>query len=271
MVNIAIPFRGHRIGINCSVMLTLSKKHLESFETPDTTAFVDYMLRHIAEHFPAHTLLLGKKDMETFIKFGREQAKARGFATRYEVTLYIDLMVMLGSGFYTDPLLPWSAYNITHTTGEHSEHYMDKLYKMAMQYMDSVVGHGNAFPVDQLQHFQHVPLSGLKRGNTPSFEQDVLLFFKHFWWAKYRQSKQEAKQQLVRSGIEVAQTFGFTNLHVVEYFVVLTYLLGHEFYKDPMYAYLVEILNDTALQSETEKYEKLHACVCEKIIAGFSI
>src|SRR4051812_14835589 len=89
-------------------MLIIKNKQIRVFEAVSFPSFETKMLNHIEDHFTPMATLLGKDGLRKLIYHGYERAKKYGFATGYEVCLFTDIMILLGTGFDTDPQFPWA-------------------------------------------------------------------------------------------------------------------------------------------------------------------
>src|ERR1043165_7695630 len=116
-------------------MLFINKKQVRVFEDAGTTDFEEYMADHLEGHFPVHMELLGPDAMLVYIRQARAAAKRYGFTTRYEVWLYTSLMVMLGAGFDTDPMLPWADRILTDQRVTDPDARIRDLYRTGIDFL----------------------------------------------------------------------------------------------------------------------------------------
>ena len=90
-------------------MLRIREEQYEELGKVSLKQFADSMVKHIREFFPEQYDALGEPIVRNVIEYGVERAEAHGFENEPDVSMYIDLMLLLGSNFDTDPQLPWAA------------------------------------------------------------------------------------------------------------------------------------------------------------------
>lgn len=237
-------------------MLILRKKQLEAFDRIERPAFIDQMMVHIRKHFPRHPEFLGQATMRAVVDNGIVQAEKYSFVTRHDVCLFVDLMIMLGHGFDTDPQLPWAIDILKDETLPTPAEKMDLLYDSAMDYLDKVVGKDEAFPVRPLKALRDFPFAALGQKNSAGFDRTLLDTFQKIWPQKYRLLKKDSLSMVIRNGTDAAKKLGFTANPGRGMVVMLMYVLGHGFYDDPQYILLSKPLNDRKISEENVKFDR---------------
>ncbi|WP_338803059.1 hypothetical protein WDV76_11725 [Xenorhabdus griffiniae] len=76
------------------------KKH--SFNT-----YIDELVVHCNESYPYLGIKSGKDALRTTLEDAVEKAKNEGFDQRGAVQFYIDLLILFGTEFQTDPQYAW--------------------------------------------------------------------------------------------------------------------------------------------------------------------
>src|SRR6266498_1125429 len=90
-------------------MLTIRKTQLDTLESAAMRAFEDRTYVHLQKYFPGHCMLLAEEQMRRVIQHGWMKAKSYDLTAECCARSYIEFMCLLGSGFDTDPLMPWAA------------------------------------------------------------------------------------------------------------------------------------------------------------------
>ncbi len=67
------------------------------------------MLSHLRRFSPKTFAMAGEPGVRTTIQTGIQRAHGYGLSFRGPVRLYLELMMMLGSAFDTDPQYPWAS------------------------------------------------------------------------------------------------------------------------------------------------------------------
>lgn len=240
-------------------MLKIRKEQMRAIGRVELRPFEKQMLKHVRQYFPKNIELLGEECVLKVIRHGYERGKEYDFTTRHEVCLFIDFMIMLGSDFDSDPQLPWVAEILKDESVYDPTERIDALYDKAMEYLDSVVGKDQVFPVEPLRKLLNYPLRELEHRLAGRVEQGVLVEFRRIWPQKYRHVGVHQFNELIGEGIELAGTLGFTSKRSVGLYLILMFLLGHRFDTDPQYPWLSNVLNDQGLKDETHKCERLYS------------
>src|SRR5258708_1898210 len=81
---------------------------MEAFRTMAEYAFETEMVVHLAEFSPLLSKTAGEEQMRKTIRLGIAQASSHGLTNRGPVRLYLELMLLFGSHFDTDPQYPWA-------------------------------------------------------------------------------------------------------------------------------------------------------------------
>jgi hypothetical protein len=239
-------------------MLSIRREQVSAFERIDPPAFEDEMLEHIREHFPTHWNVLKQDARLRVIRLGHEAAQEYHFATRHEVCLFIDLRMMLGSGFDTDPQLPWAAQMLHDPGISDPTSRIDRLYESAMVYLDHVVGEKEVFPVEPLRSMFGYPADELGQRLSADFEQGMMQEFRRIWTAKSEEAGPESLGRLVSQGINSAQKYGFNSRRDVGFYLLLAFLLGHRVDDDPLHPWSSSVLTDPSLKDGSDRFDRLY-------------
>jgi hypothetical protein len=250
--------------------MKLSSDQLKVFRQvqDNQQGFADYMLGHLKKHFPVHCRLLGDDKLPVFVEWGIGTAISHHFFDRSQCCLYIDLMVMLGSGFDSDIQLPW-ANEILGKEMNGPDARIDLLYKTAMNYLDAVVGKSYVFPLVQMEQLAAMPVNP-ETGEIPdgSFSQELLPDLFDFWTPKYRVAGKQALQQLIINAVEKAASYGFRGQNSIAWLVLLQFLFGHNIDSDPLYPWVKEFLGQSLDIPEEKKFVMFQELVKKKLLEG---
>ncbi len=245
--------------------MIIRPEQIESMSRAEMPRFRAEMLEHIRAHFPKHFELLQEPGLDAVIRIGFERGKQLGLETRHQMILFLDYRIMLGSGFETDPQLPWAAA-ILGSLESNRDAAIDRLYQATMSYLDVVVGQGQVFPTGPLRKMLEYPVVRLQQPSlaaTP--EQGLLAEFQSIWPQKFRRVGVESLRTLIATGRTRAAEYGLAGPRGTAAFVIAAYLLGHEFDRDPQYPWLGAVLRDPGLKTEAAKVESFHAS-CQAVL-----
>ena len=73
------------------------------------SSFVDHIAAHVQEYFPDRYRRLGLPAVRTLITQTVKKALEYGFVDDGHLCQFVDLAIVFGSGFDTDPGIPWAS------------------------------------------------------------------------------------------------------------------------------------------------------------------
>ena len=247
-------------------MLKIRKEQMRAIGRVQLPTFEKQMLKHVHQHFCKHLELLGEEGVLKVIRHGYERGKEYDFSTRHEVCLFTDFMIMLGSGFDTDPQLPWVTEILKAESAHDPTERIDTLYDKVMEYLDRVIVKDQVFPVEPIRKLLNYPVGQLEQRLAGGVERGVLVEFRGIWPHKHRYVGVKQLNELIREGIDLAGTHGLTSRRGIGFYLILMFLLGHRFDTDPQYPWFSGVLNDQELKDETHKFERLYS-TCKEILS----
>lgn len=240
-------------------MFCIRKEQVRVFETVRFPLFEQKMIAHISNYFEGLATILGKKGLSELIQHGYECSKKYGLLTAYEVCLYIDLMIMLGHAFDTDPQIPWTNEILINREIPNPTQRIELLYKRALGFIEMTMGRDQFLAIDQFKKMIGFSFEDLTGKISVSENLSKLLF--NFWPAKFEIINAYSFKELIQEGRFLAAKYGFTTEINISYYLVLMFLLGHRFDNDLQYPWLTGILNNTELQDEYYKADSLQFMV----------
>jgi hypothetical protein len=117
-------------------MFTLRAAHLRAFEQAALEQFEDRMAAHVREEFPEEWEGLGEATVRQHIGHGLAKAESYGITAEQDVCLYIDLVILLGPNFDTDPTMPWARAILRDPGRPDPSARMEHLYDVAVAEME---------------------------------------------------------------------------------------------------------------------------------------
>lgn len=248
-------------------MLVIRPEQMEAFEEAAIRAFEDRTYKHLQQYFPGHCLLLGEEQMRRVIQQGWQKAKSYDLTAECCVRSYIEFMCLLGSGFDTDPLLPWAAEILDDKTVSDQIERGDRLYDKAWDYIDHIARDyrdaggqpTTARFVGELRRLRHVRNDILMPDTIPRFSRDLIEWIENVFPAKCRYVGEDRVNELIPRGIEMARAYGITTERGVTLFTVLMFVLGHGFADDLLLPWASATLNDKGITNQTDRVDRLYA------------
>ena len=247
-------------------MLTIRKMQMDALESAAIRAFEDRTFQHLQKYFPGHCTLLGEEQMRRVIQQGWVKAKSYDLTPECCVRSYIEFMCLLGSGFDTDPLLPWAAEVLNDRTTSDQVARGDRLYHRAWEYIDRVIPDyrdatgqpSTARFVGELEQLRTEPDDSLTTDSMPAFSRELTARLERVFPAKCHYVGKERMSDLIPAGIEAAAKYGITGRRGVTLFITLMFVLGRGFDTDLLLPWASAALNDATITEQKKRVNRLY-------------
>jgi hypothetical protein len=217
-------------------------------------AFADVMVSHLAAFSPPLFRLLGAPTVQSAVQWGLAQADGYGFDQRGPVRLYLELMVLFGSRFDTDPQYPWARAVLT---GQGSQlRRARSLYQHALDYRRAVAGPKDAYALRALRNIRAWtagPIDFAPDDLVPA----MLALIADLYPEKADYVGGEALAALIRKGRDGARVQRFTSPRAMALVVILMLAFGHGCGTDPFYPWIARTLRDERLTDPVARAERL--------------
>jgi len=228
-------------------MLTIRKEQMDSFRSSALQAFENDMVIHLAEFSPQLFTTVKEEQMRKVIRFGMNHADKYGFNFKGPVRLYLELMMLFGSHFDTDPQYPWINKILTDTNTPQMER-AQQLYQYTCDYLSEVNGSENDYTLRGLKnivHFVEQPLTITE----DNFITDVLNQMTLIYPEKTTYIGNEQLEILIKEGIAATYKYDISMLRGKALMILLMSAFGHGCHDDPLYTWISRILNDDLIIS----------------------
>ena len=229
---------------------------MEVFGSTDSPHFEPAAVQHVTERFPKHFRFLGDTGAKETVQYGRTQAAKHGLSTSGYAILFIDLTLLLGRGFDSDPQLAWAA-DILDDRRSTADDKAQALYQSAMDYLDLVSGPDNAYIDAAQSRLLEEPLE--IAGAPEAFMSELKKRLKKVFPEKALYLGEEGLDQLVRKAAARSGQYGLANPQGVMLFTGMMFMLGSSFDSDPLFSWASDVLNDKRITSHGERSHRLHA------------
>jgi len=239
-------------------MLQLRQEQLDAFESIEATFFPARMQAHLVEYFPRHAALLGESGCRDVIRNGIDSARSHGFTRQAPAALLIDLSLLLGRGFDNDVQLPWAAHILADTGYTEDIPRAQRLHAVAMDYLDLVSGPDNEY-IDNAQRRLLYEHPDLFTGSAEAFSEEVLFRLERIWPEKHARVGSAQMGLLITQGVARARAYGILSEPGWLVYVIMMYMLGSGFDRDPMFAWAQPVLQGCRGRNQAESTRLLHA------------
>jgi len=252
-------------------MLVIRAEQMETFEKAALSSFEDEMVEHLAQFSPPLYKAVGEEQMRKVIQLGMSQAAQYGFTYRGPVRLYLELMLLFGSYFDTDPQYPWAAEILTNQESGTQMQRTESLYEKTMDYRQKVAGPEDAYTLEALKKiavFARQPLNIAADNFISAMQREIA----HVYPQKAAYVGAAGLETLIRKGMGGAQRQQFMTERGMVLVVVLMLAFGHGCGKDPLYPWIAKTLQDEMIvdaKARAERLEKKALTWLEHVLAYF--
>lgn len=218
-------------------MLTLSDSQMQAFAQTARTGFEAEMLAHLEAAAPGPFQPIGKAPVADAIPPGVDRARGYGLDRRGPVRLYLELMLLLGSGFATDPQYPWATEALGGGRDAPQMPRALRLYEAGQQYLKRAFG-----PEDACLHKAYGEIADYLRMPWDALVQDLAedlrAQLKWVWPEKAACVGDSALRTLVQGSIADAQARGIGTPRGCGLMALLRFALGHHCCDDPLHPWI---------------------------------
>jgi hypothetical protein len=246
--------------------MQIRETQLQTLETASIRAFEDRTYAHLQRYFPRHCALVGETQMRKVIQQGWTKSASYGLTAECCVRSYIEFMCLLGSSFDMDPLLPWAAKILNDTSTSDQIERGDRLYDRAWEYIDHIIpdfrdAAGQPITarfIAELKKLRSMPDELVTTAILPEFTHRARDRLEQVFPAKSRYVGEQAVNQAIADAIGAARSYGLTGEQGTWFVVVLKFLLGTGFDKDPLLPWASATLSDSATSDPRKRLNKLY-------------
>lgn len=218
--------------------------------------FEQEMVAHLAEFSPALFKAIGEEQMRKAVRAGIRKADGYGFDKRGSVRFCLEMMLLFGSQFDTDPQYPWAAELLLDREAAPDLERAGLLYKRTMHYRENVVGPDSKHMRDALKRIrewarQELPFS------QDSFHAGIMQEIRLLYPEKAEYVGPEALDELLREAIEEARQRQLRTLRGVAAQFILMLMFGHGCAEDPLCPWIGGALRDPAITDPAAHVKRL--------------
>lgn len=237
-------------------MLTIST---EQYDKLGDAYFKNYKLSlipYVQEHFPIHANYLNDDGIYAVIEQSCVAAEKYGFESKRDICLYINLCIMLGTCFDTDPQLPHLAKILAAEYPLALDERMDLLWDEAIIKIEETLGPDEVFPIQECT----LALGSNYETLCSNHDTVIAAVTKHFhevWPQKAALICDDLRLELTDFCCSTAAQYGIVHQQGQIEYTTMAFLLGHQFDKDPLFPWISKILQDDAYPDGVERMTTL--------------
>jgi hypothetical protein len=247
-------------------MLLIRKEQMEVMRGGALRLFEDEMIVHLAEFSPPLFRAVKEDQMRKAIRMGMNRADGirmgmnradgYGFNFRGPVRLYLELMLLFGSFFDTDPQYPWAGEILTDRDSGPQMQRAEWLYERTRDYRQQVNGPQDAYTLSALRTiaaFARQPLQVSASDFVPSMIREMAQVYPQ----KTAYVGDEQLEMLIDEGTSTAKIHGFSTVRGAALTVVLMFAFGHGCCGDPLYPWIARTVNNERITDSEARAMRL--------------
>ena len=236
-------------------MLVIRKEQIEILEGEMMKSFEDEMVEHLAEFSPALFKVIKDEQMREVVRFGIKRSDEEyGFTFRGPIRLYLELMLLFGSHFDSDPQYPW-AIQILKTDAVQMDR-AEQLHAKTLDYQEKVSGPDGVNTrkaLEQLSFMTREP----RQLFTGDFDTGIRQEMKRVFPQKASYIGEDSLTGLIREGRVVSEKYEFPTVRGRALMVVLMFAFGHGCSNDLLYPWISRTLTDERIIEPAAREERL--------------
>lgn len=212
------------------------------------------LVEHCREFAPGMFKAAGEIGIRQGVRLGIERAQRYGFEDEPQIRFYVDMMLVLGSEFDTDPQFPWATATLQDQFSRPHVRGM-VLHRELSLYLDRVVGQGNEYLREALNRFAGLP------PDLPPPDQCSVSNMRDWFGRLFPQKSDDLSDN------QLAQISAAASQQAREYQLPggdgilggLMLVFGHGVTRDPLYPWIWGVLQDPRVANPDGRLHRLWA------------
>ena len=215
--------------------ITITDQQLKILEPYAYENYITELVEHCDKKFPHLRKTMGEEKLRQTLRQSVEKAKKNGFTQRGPVRFYIEMLIIFGWDFESDPQYPWIKESLQNNQDLSNFDASMELYREVDKYLDNIYGENNKHLVAVADKLQQLTLDNAKV-TEKHFMQDILTLLEEIYPQKYHLAEREQLKKLVEKGIQKSRNdYQFEQLNHIGLVILLMFSFGHEFDHNPFY------------------------------------
>jgi hypothetical protein len=234
----------------------IRKEQMEELGKAVFRAFEDEMVIHLAEFSPPLFSAVKEEQLRKAIRFGVRRAGEYGLTFRGPLRLYLELMLLFGSHFDTDPQYPWATEILKGHDSAPQMQRAEGLYEKTLDYRKNVAGSEDTYTLQALTSVSVLarqPLTASAANFVPSILEEMARIYPQ----KTAYVGEDRLKVLIERGIVAARSYGFSTVRALALPVVLMFAFGHGCFDDPLYPWIGNTLEDSGIADADARAKRL--------------
>lgn len=239
--------------------LTIRRAQMEALEEAQRHQFALEMVEHLHSYSPAHAARIGDSALYQVARSGLARAEQYGLTLRGPVRLVIELMVLLGSYFDTDPQYPWAAEILNDRSTSDEMTRANALQERAVKFYDTALGSDYQYEHAAIRRLRQEDFEGFPERDATAFRSELLRRFSVIYPEKANYVGPESLENLLGQAAQLADYYSMGTPAGVVLVTALGFALGHRCDIDPQFPWLSQDLALRAVEHPTQVLARIRA------------
>jgi len=218
--------------------------------------FENEMVVHLAEFSPPLFKAVKEEQLRKVIRFGIAQADTYGITFRGPIRLYLELMLLFGSYFDTDPQYFWAGEILRDRDSAPQMERAEHIYEKTLDYREKVAGDRDEYTRKALRRISELAQKPLAFSSADRVTA-MLAGMGEVYPEKTEYLGADALRLLINQGLDAAEKNNFSTDRAIALPVVLMFALGHGCFEDPLYPWIAKTMNDEAITDPEARAQRL--------------
>jgi hypothetical protein len=247
-------------------MLKIRPEQMSAFEQAARRRFEDEMVVHSKGFATRLCEVIGDGQVRLAVRSAMARAATYGFTDRGPVQLFIEMTLLCGSGFDTDPQYPAVGECLRAPSDQMQR--AEEIHAGYCDFLERVSGAGASNVYRALKELLQLARAPLKLADdfVPGLVQEMSRIFPQ----KVAYSGAAGLNGLMEEALAEARLYGFTTVRQQVLIVTLKFAFGHGCTDDPLYPWISRTLQDRKIkspQARAARLEKKAVTWLEHVIA----
>jgi len=216
----------------------------------------DRLVRHFSQFYPRECNSADPNEMRRLVGTGLQRAANYGFLTIDTAARYINLMIILGWAFDSDPQLGWARAKLTDYAQPPLER-IRALFQTALDYLGEVAGEKSGKIVRAMIRIRRHDFLAPWTSTGEEFSAELIALLARLYPEKAAIQGDEANRMLLLRASYDATRHGFTGPNGIAVVTCLEFMLGAGFDTDPLYWWAGATLRASKNDPEQERVARL--------------
>jgi len=201
----------------------------------------------------------GRAAMLRWTEVGVSEACAAGYRSQHACGRWLLLMMMLGIDFAIDPQLPWIRACLDPSRNSGPTERIDEAVDEAMHYLGAIAGEDAERVVRAMVRIRDFDFASVPSLQGPAAVDEACARLKWLYPEKFDFQGEALMADFVASQLNAARQHGLAGPAGGFLFVLLAFMLGTGFHRDPLHSWAVRVLDPAAQLASDERAARLEA------------